>query len=516
MSKERRIDPADGTVATWEEFASFYKGKYKKWEIEEYWMNAKPAKSRRQAGGGGATSEKKGGKPHVGGQPIKIEKGCIVDMDPATEEEIARVPITKNIKEVVQAARHAQPAWAKKTVSERVELLGKALDALGAKEDLAATISKEMGKPMEHAMGEVCMIEDIKNSMAEYESAFADQVTAKDGMQNRVIRDPLGVVAVISPWNFPVVTALSMLLPALGSGNAVVFKPTEVNPLVGAMIYDAFKASLPDGVIQLVQGDGSTGAAVVKSNIDAVCFIGSSATGKAIMANGAPALKRLVLELGGKDPLIVFSDADLELAAQLAVDFSIMNTGQICTAYERVYVQKDVQEQFEALVLKAANAASGLGPLVSSRGRTLVQAHVDDAVKKGAKLQVGGSIPKGKGFFYPPTVLTNVPQKCRLMQEETFGPVISIATFSSEDEVVALANDSVYGLGATICTSDMNRADRVGRQLEVALVAINQWHAEEGPGAIAGGHRHSGYGLAFVGGDGLRQLTVPKSVLRKL
>eukprot|EP00419_Tripos_fusus_P014903 CAMPEP_0172747856 /NCGR_PEP_ID=MMETSP1074-20121228/143763_1 /TAXON_ID=2916 /ORGANISM="Ceratium fusus, Strain PA161109" /LENGTH=456 /DNA_ID=CAMNT_0013579485 /DNA_START=39 /DNA_END=1409 /DNA_ORIENTATION=- len=444
-----------------------------------------------------------------------IEDGCILDVNPATEVLIQKVPITQDVQKLVSAARQSQKPWARKPVAERVDLLAKACDAATAIEELAQMMSDEMGKPLEHAIGECCMIEDLKGSLGVFEAALKDEVTVKDGFQNRVIRDPVGVVAVMSTWNFPVVTALSLLLPALATGNTVVFKPPEACPLTGKLIYEAFEKSLPANVIQLAQGGGTVGALLVESDIDAVAFIGSTPTGKRIATACAPGLKRLVLEMGGKDPLLVFEDADVEAAADLAVDFSLMNTGQICTAYERIYVHRAIKQKFESLVLKKAQEASGLGPLVSKAGRQHVQEHVDEAVAKGAALHAGGVIPDGIGFFYPPTVLTEVPQKCSLMQEETFGPIVAIGAFNTEEEAIDLANDSVYGLGATICTTDMQRADRVGRQLEVATVAVNQWHAEEGPGCVAGGHKWSGLGLAFLGAEGLRQLTIPKSVLRK-
>jgi acyl-CoA reductase-like NAD-dependent aldehyde dehydrogenase len=313
---------------------------------------------------------------------------------------------------------------------------------------------------------------------------------------------------------------LSIITPALVAGNSVVFKPSEHTPLTGARIAELLQAELPDGVLELLQGDGAVGAALVDADVDMVGFVGSRATGQRIMNAAVGSLKRLVLELGGKDPMIVFEDADLEAAARCAVEHSLRNTGQVCCSIERVYVAEPVAERFEARVVELAKAWTHgdgredgvkMGPLVSEAQRAKVAEQVRGAVAEGAALRVGGAQPEGPGWFYPATVLTGVEQGHRITHEETFGPVVAVTRFSgTEEEGVRLANDTVYGLGANVWTQDGDRAARVAARLRAGQVGVNRYL-----GGAAGspwvGARQSGFG--HLGGpDGHRQFTVPKTI----
>jgi len=336
----------------------------------------------------------------------------------------------------------------------------------------------------------------------------------------RVVREPHGVVAAITPWNFPVAMPASILVPALVTGNTVVFKPSEHVPLSGERLYRAFAAVLPDGVIELVQGDGSTGAALVESDVDMIGFVGSRDTGIAIMQSASAGLKRLVLELGGKDPLVVFADADLDRAADCAVKHSLRNTGQVCCAVERVYVDERVAAEFEAKVVERAarwtsgsglDAGARMGPLVSAEQRARVAQQVDDAVTRGARCLLGGETPDGEGWFYPATVLSDVDPEAAIARDETFGPVVCLSSFDgSEEAALALANDTPYGLGASVYTQDPERGARFAAGLRAGQVGVNRYLGGA-PGTPWVGARQSGFG--FLGGrEGHLQFTTPKTI----
>jgi len=334
------------------------------------------------------------------------------------------------------------------------------------------------------------------------------------------VREPHGVVAAITPWNFPVSMPLSILLPALAPGNTVVFKPSEHVPLTGAVLYEILAEVLPSGVVQLVQGAGDVGADLVASDVDMVGFVGSRKVGQLIMRAGAESLKRMVLELGGKDPVVVFADADIEVAAECCVRHSLRNTGQVCCSVERIYVAEEIAEAFEAVVVEKARAWSfgdgfdegvSMGPLVSGEQRERVERHVADARAKGARVLLGGEAPGGDGFFYPATVIADVGADHAVACEETFGPIVCLTSFGGDEEdAVRLANDTPYGLGASVFTSDLERGRRVANGIRAGQVGVNRYLAGA-PGTPWVGARQSGFG--FLGGvEGHRQFTTPKTI----
>lgn len=448
----------------------------------------------------------------------------ICDVDPATGATLALVPVTspEALAQAVARARKAAPGWADVPLETRCELLAAAGEKLLARaEELADLIVREMGKPRPEALGEVRgRARGLSEELDEIRRALQpEQLHPKSG-EAMLLREPHGVVAAITPWNFPVGMPLDLLVPALAAGNTVLFKPSEHVPLVGAALAEILGATLPDGVLQLIQGGGAVGAALVASDVDMIAFVGSRTTGVAILTAAAAGLKRVVLELGGKDPLIVFEDADLDSAADCAVRHSLRNAGQVCCAVERIFVAESVAEEFEGKVLALARnwtAGSGfdaeakLGPLVSAAQREKVRVLVDDAVAQGARLLLGGKSVEGAGFFFEPTVLADVPHAARLSSEETFGPVVNLCTFSGdEDDAVRLANDTVYGLGANVYTEDKERGLRVAKRIRSGQVGVNRYLVSA-PGAPWVGQRQSGYG--YLGGvDGHRQFTVPKTV----
>ena len=447
-----------------------------------------------------------------------------LDRDPATGEVLAAIPASSpaDVHAAVALAQAAWLSWFERPFEERAGALRRAGEALGKRADEVATlVTREMGKPFAEARREVRgRARWIGDVLLEIEAALAVEEIEGRGGRTRIERHPLGVVAAITPWNFPVGMPLDLLVPGLAAGNAVVFKPSEHVPLTGAALHEIFAAELPEGLLQLVQGGGDVGAALVAADVDMIGFVGSRATGKHIMQSASGGLKRLVLELGGKDPLIVFADADLEAAAECAVQHSLRNTGQVCCSVERIYVEHSVAERFEALVLDKARAwthGNGfddgvhMGPMVSKQQRDKVAAQVRHAVDAGARLLLGGTLPEGPGAFYPATVLADVSEAMALSSEETFGPVVSLSTFEGgEEEAVRLANDTEYGLGANVFTNDLDKGTRVARRIRSGQVGVNRYLAAA-PNAPWVGARQSGFG--FLGGpDGHRQFTVPKSI----
>ena len=410
-------------------------------------------------------------------QGVAVEAGCIVDTNPATGEVIARVLCTPvaDVPAMVARAHAAQEAWAARPLAERVAACKAAVAALGARRDeLVDTVVREMGKVRAEAEEEV----DGSIGRGEYcdlIGAANAPVAVENGL---TVRDPHGVAVVLSPWNFPADEPLLLCLPALVAGNAVILKPSEVVPLVGAIVGEALAAALPKDVFQLAQGDGEVGAALVSADVQMVAMTGSSAVGRKIMAACAPGLKRLVLELGGKDPMVVFKDADLKLAATDAVGFSLMNCGQVCCSVERVYVDAAVKEEFEALCAEAAVAfvaADGfdpdakIGPMASAMQKAAVEAQLAEAVAAGAKVLCQAPIKEGASpaaNFFPATVLTDVALDAKIHRAETFGPLVVLSTFDgSEAAAAAAANDSEYGLAAYVYTKDLDK-DPADRKME--------------------------------------------------
>lgn len=451
----------------------------------------------------------------------------INDINPATGKIFAKIKCSteKDINKAVDKARKAQKKWAALTLAQRSKMLEAcAQDFVKQKEKIGRIITDEMGKLYKSAVGETHAVAyGIRETIEQAKTALAVENLQEENLVTELHRTPIGVCAVITPWNFPVSMPETLLSPALIAGNTVVFKPSEMVPLTGKAIYDIFNKHLPPGVINLVQGADEVGSYLIHSNIDMIAFVGSQAVGKIIMKAAGDKLKRIVLELGGKDPMIVLNDADLEKAANFAVNGSLRNTGQVCVSVERIYVQEKAADKFTTLVangVKNFKYGSGydenvqMGPLVSKRQRDNVISQVKDAVKKGASLITGGGIPKNnKGYFMEPTLITNLNHKHRIMNEETFGPVVAIQKVKTEDEAVKLANDSPFGLGATVWTKNKKKGLDIARKIESGMIGVNQ-----GIGAVSGtpwvGIKQSGYG--YIGSiDGIRQFTVPRKISYK-
>jgi succinate-semialdehyde dehydrogenase/glutarate-semialdehyde dehydrogenase len=438
---------------------------------------------------------------------------------PATGEPLHEIAVATadDVRAALERARKAQPAWDALGVEGRVRYLRRALDALVARQDeVIDVVVRESGKPRTEAlMMDVFAGCDALNYVAKRAPRWLRPEKRRlHGLlrlakQLRIVYRPLGVVGVITPWNGPFILSLVPTIQALAAGNCVLLKPSEVTPLSGKLVGDLFESvNLPEGVLQVLLGDGETGAALVESGVDKISFTGSVATGRKVAEACARRLVPYTLELGGKDPMIVCADADLEAAAGGAVAGAFLNAGQYCCGTERVYVVDAVADEFLRKVVERAGALRqgsdgefDVGPLFWPRQLEIVEEHVADAFAKGARALVGGRRnPNLPGLFFEPTVLVDVTADMKLMQEETFGPVLPIVRVRDEEEALRLANDSRYGLSANVWTRSRRQAVELARRIESGSVCVNDMAVTYGvPEAPFGGRKESGIG--HVNGD---------------
>ncbi len=410
---------------------------------------------------------------------------------------------TSAIATIVAEARKAQPEWAAKSPADRVDVIAKVKDrVLDRAELIAKTLKAELGKPeTESLLAEVLPSGDVVDFWCKsIEELLEEQEVELDalaypGKRGAIRREARGVIGVIMPWNFPIALPLRTIIPALLAGNAVVFKPSEVSPRAGKIIGDLFDGVVPKGVFAVVQGGRDAGAALCEADVDLVVFTGSVAAGKKVAHACAERLIPCSLELGGKDAAIVLADANLERAANGVVWGAMSNAGQNCAAIERVYVDQSIADAFSkkvAEITKSLKFGDDIGPLATEAQRETVKRHVDGA--DGEILAGGKSLDKGYG--YEPTVLKVKSDDVPLMQDETFGPVLPIHVVSGEDEAVKLANDSKYGLTASVWTKDTEKGKRVAMRLRAGVVTVNN-HAFTGalPQAPWSGFGETGYGI---------------------
>ncbi|HEY0673577.1 MAG TPA: aldehyde dehydrogenase family protein, partial [Longimicrobiales bacterium] len=420
----------------------------------------------------------------------------------------------------------AQPAWAARPQRERSELLMRyrAIMAENA-ERIARTSADETGKLLFEALiTDVQTTCDLARWYARRAGAVMQRRRAPAGwlITKRVYesREPHGVIGIIGPWNFPVLNCMRSVLAALATGNTVVLKPSEASPLSAVLIRElATTAGIPDDVFLVATGDGSTGAALVAADIDKLGFTGSVETGRAIARQAADRLLPLSLELGGKDPMIVLADADVERAADAAVVGAFVNAGQVCTSIERVYVEAPVYDRFlERVIERTRNLRIGsddqsdVGAITVESQIEKIEQQVDDALRQGARaLTGGGRVHTERGRYYAPTVLADVTQQMRIMREETFGPVLPVMKVENADEALRLANDSPFALGGSIW-SQRARAERLAPRLRAGMISINDTMMN---GVIVslpfGGLKDSGYGRVY-GDEALREMTWPRGM----
>ncbi len=424
----------------------------------------------------------------------------LASYDPSNGELVGEVVVTptEQIAAIVANARAAGKEWKAIGIAERVKILLQAYERLSPRaEELATLLSREMGKDARRASGEVHWVVHGGPGMAQ----SVQQALASRELKGGAVLDyqPLGVIAVISPWNYPLAMGNNLIVPALVAGNSVVFKPSEETPLIAQAFVDILNEVLPPKVLQIIHGDGEQGAALVESNVDMIAFTGSQATGKQIMARAAGQLKRLVMELGGKDPLIVMHDADIEHAARFAVSSSFENAGQMCISTERIYVDESIAERFEKRVAEVAGGYQvgpwnqdgvNIGPIINKKQHGKIVTQIRDAEARGARVLLGsGEQPER---YINPTVICDVTPEMLLEREETFGPVVAISRYANIESAIERANDTSYGLGAVVFGGKDARA--VAEQLEAGMVAVNQG---VGGGADAPwvGAKQSGYGF---------------------
>ena len=438
-------------------------------------------------------------------------------LNPATGAVIGAVEATApgDVQAVVDAVAKVQPFWSQLTLRDRARYMERAAQVLIDESDqIRDLIVAEQGKPRNEAFSmEILPTIDALHWIArEGQEILADEKVPMPQLflktkQTAFIYEPLGVIGVISPWNYPWSIPFGEVALALMAGNGVVLKPASLTPLIGERIERVFaRAGIPDGLVRVVHGPG-TGQALVQSSVAKVFFTGSVEAGRDVGEACARRLKGSVLELGGKDPMVVLADANLDHAISGALWGGFANAGQTCSGIERVYVVREVADRFiEGVVAGAQELKVGdplrwdtaIGPMVSREQCELVRSLVDDAVENGATLRCGGPTAPGgalHGDFYGPTVLTGVTHEMRIMREEIFGPVLPIIVVDSEDEAVALANDSDFGLGASVWTSDRSRGERIARELESGMVWINDHMFSHGACQCAwGGVKESGLG----------------------
>src|SRR5579872_924281 len=400
--------------------------------------------------------------------------------------------LPSDISKAVSCASSEQPAWELTPLRKRLSLVKRFQRLLSErKQQIARVITSESGKPYAEALlTEILVALDTSRFLLKesYETFRDTRVPhgsfATKTKLGRMIREAYGVIGIISPWNYPFSIPASQSLAALVAGNTVVLKPSELTPLSALELLSLFHdAGFPKDVFQVILGDSSTGAALVESNIDKLVFTGSVATGKRIAQTAAARLLPVVLELGGKDPMIVLEDADVEVASSGAVWAAFVNAGQTCLSVERCYVHRSIYEPFISLCAEKAkqlrlgngmDAATDIGPLIHERQLRTIEQHVEDARSRGARILTGGKrMPSVGPNFYSPTVLADVTHDMLIMREESFGPVLPIMAFDSEEEAVGLANDSEYGLAASVWTSNRARGERIARQINAGTVMVN-------------------------------------------
>ena len=428
----------------------------------------------------------------------------------------------ETLRRKAAVARECQPEWAARPVAERVECARRFGELLAAERDtLAATLTSEMGKPITQSRNELnAMAARIDFFVRHTETAVADEVVLREeGMEERIAWEPLGVVANVSAWNYPWFVGSNVFLPALLTGNAVLYKPSEFATLTGLAIADLlYRSGVPQDVFAAIVGGGSVGKALLEEEIDGVFFTGSYATGRAIAESVAGRLIRVQLELGGKDPAYVCDDVDVGAAAAAAAEGAFYNAGQSCCAVERVYVHRAVAAEFtDAFVQAVRGYAVGdpmdegtyIGPLARRPQLDVVQDQVNDALRRGAKLLLGGRPRAGAGWFYEPTVLAGATHEMKVMREESFGPVIGVMEVEDDGEAVRRMNDTEYGLTAAVYTPDRERAERVLRQVDAGTVYCNCCDRLS-PRLPWTGRRHSGIG-STLGVLGIRAFVQPKA-----
>ncbi len=470
-------------------------------------------------------------RPALGG-------GWLDNIEPATGKTLGRVAAGdgRDIDAAVRAAQRAFPAWSALPVAERSRLLLRMADLIDERrEELARAESRDCGKPIRLSL-ELEIPRGATNFRffasaslhAESATHFTDGLPGGGRAINSTQRRPRGVAGLISPWNLPLYLLTWKIAPALATGNTAVCKPSELTPTTASMLGTiARDAGLPPGVLNVVHGTGAAAGAPLVAHADTptISFTGGTATGRAIASVAGPMFKRVALELGGKNPNLVFADADMDRAVGESVRAAFTNQGQICRGGSRIFVERPAYAPFLGRFVERARAlrigdpedeATEFGALISADHRKRVTAHVEGARRDGGRVECGGRAIEGPtarthgGFYFEPTVVTGLAPSCALMQEEVFGPVVTVTPFDTEDEAVALANGTRYGLASMVWTSDLSRAHRVASRIEAGVVWVNCWMVRDLRTPF-GGVKQSGVGREG-GNEALRFFTEPTNL----
>lgn len=430
----------------------------------------------------------------------------ISTINPATGEIINTYDSMNKEKvlQLVAKAKRAFPEWKKDYESRRSYIYNLVEYLKKNKVELAKIATAEMGKAIKESISEVEKCAWALEFYADHGDSFlADEILNTDARKSFLTFEPLGVIGSIMPWNFPYWQALRFAAPCLMAGNVIIMKPSKITMQSGIEIEKAFAhAGIPEGIFQTVVGSVDSANHLIDSDVNAVTFTGSTNAGAKVGERAAMNLKKCVLELGGSDPFIVLDDAVIDKAAEGAVKGRFINCGQSCVASKRFFVGKNIANEFiESFIKKASKLKVGdpmsedtdIGPLSSKEGFETISQIVNDAKEKGAEVLLGGSEIDGNGFFYQPTILTNVKTNMRIANEETFGPVAPITIVENESEAIKLANDTEFGLGASIWTRDLAKAEKMSRRIESGIVSVNNVVISD-PRIPFGGIKHSGFG----------------------
>ncbi|HET9074575.1 MAG TPA: NAD-dependent succinate-semialdehyde dehydrogenase [Solirubrobacteraceae bacterium] len=468
----------------------------------------------------------------IGGRWVDGENGIVEVEDPATGTTIAEVADASpaDARRALDAAAAAQAEWARTPPRERSDILRHAFDTIMARADeLALLMTLEMGKPVAESRAEITYAAEFLRWFSE-EAVRIDgryAVNPSGGSRLITMRQPVGPCLLITPWNFPMAMGTRKIGPAIAAGCTMVIKPAKQTPLsilaLGGILADA---GLPDGVLNIVTSSSAgsvMGPLIDDPRLRKLSFTGSTEVGQSLMKQASGGLLRLSMELGGNAPFIVFEDADLDAAVEGAIIAKMRNGGEACTAANRFHVAEPVARQFAEKLAERLGAMKigrgtddgvELGPLIDAAQRDKVDELVQDAVGRGATPLTGGNVREGRGYFFDATVLTDVPRDSRLLREEIFGPVAPVATFRTENEAIAAANDTEYGLVAYLFTSDVSRALRVAERLDTGMVGLNQGLVSN-PAAPFGGVKMSGFGREG-GPEGINEYVETKYVAVKL
>ena len=434
----------------------------------------------------------------------------LISTNPAKDYKVigsVKISTIQEIKQKIANAQKAKTEWRELGVEKRIELLRPIFqEFMKRKKGLALLITKEMGKPIKESLDDIAWNENYFNWFLDNGKKYlSDEITFEDKKSiHKIVYEPIGIAAVIAPWNFPFDMFLWGVIPNLIAGNTVVFKHSEECPLTGKLIEEVMnKSNLPKGVFSGVYGDGKVGEILVNQDINLIWFTGSTKIGRKLYKIAGKKFIKAILEMGGSNPAIIFDDVDIDLIIEKIYTKRFLNCGQVCDAMKRLIVHQsifnEVIEKFKKVVESKVmgdpeNKNTDIGSLAAKRQVDLLESQVEDAIKKGAQVITGGKRPRNlKGAYYQPTILTNIKRNMRVWTEETFGPVLVVVPFKTEKEAIELANDTIYGLGAQIYSEDKERALRVASKIEAGTIDINKGNHWL-PCNPFGGYKNSGMG----------------------